>query len=84
MKIPKTENAVKLIRNNQSIVMFCKSPEKPIKEFIVITNSEVAMAFLIVSRANLVSAGTIKKPPPAPIKPIKTPTKNNWIMVPYL
>ena len=56
------------------------SPVKPINELIVIINNEVPMAFFIGNLANFNKAGIIKKPPPAPINPIKIPTKNNWIV----
>lgn len=75
--MPTADKAVKDNRKSQSISLFWISPEKPINELMVMTNNEVAIAFLMVKRASLISAGTIKKPPPAPINPIKTPTKNN-------
>ena len=51
------------------------SPEKPIKELHEIINREVPMAFLIGNLAKCTKAGIIKKPPPAPIKPISIPTQ---------
>lgn len=61
----------------QSISNVKKSPKKnPIKQFKQTITNEVPMASLIGNLAMSIKAGTIKNPPPAPIKPIKTPKKN--------
>ena len=44
--------------------------------FKEIINSEVAMAFLTGSLVNKIRAGIIRKPPPAPTKPVTMPIKN--------
>ncbi len=66
--------AVKLRRNDQSISRFSTSPMKPINDFIAMISIEVATAFFIGSFANITKAGIIKKPPPAPIIPVNSPT----------
>ena len=65
--------AVNVNRNGQSILILDKSPRNPINEFIAIIQSDVPTAFFIGSFANSTSAGIIKKPPPAPTIPAKTP-----------
>lgn len=71
-----TENAVKLKRKGQSMSIFSTSPMKPIKDLMAMISNEVATAFFMGNLANKTKAGIIKKPPPAPTIPVKTPTTN--------
>ena len=68
------ESIVKVSRNFQSIAMLGTSPRKPINDFTAIIKSDVPTAFFIGNLANSTKAGMIKKPPPAPTIPVKTPT----------
>ena len=77
MKIPITDTVVNDNRKVQSIAMFCTSPAKPVRELMVMISKEVPMAFFIGSLANFSSAGIIRNPPPAPIRPISIPTKKS-------
>ena len=72
--IPKIEISVKINKNVQWILLWCKSPVKPINELRAIMNRDVPMAFFIGSFANKTRAGIIKKPPPAPMIPVSKPT----------
>ena len=78
MNIPVIANTANLIKKYQSGFIFCTSPEKPINELHDIINREVPMAFFIGNFAKWTKAGIIKKPPPAPIKPINIPTQKIW------
>ena len=51
-----------------------KSPVKPSNDLKEIIISEVPIAFFISKPVNNTKAGTIKKPPPAPTKPVTAPT----------
>ena len=73
-KIPITEIAVNRIRKSHSIFSKNKSELNQISELNVIIIKEVATACLIVILANTTNAGTMINPPPAPTKPVKTPT----------
>ena len=73
-KIPETDSVVNIIRKSHSICRKAKSELKPIIELNVMIINEVATACLIVNRANNTKAGTIIKPPPAPTKPVRSPT----------
>ena len=57
----------------QSILILERSPRKPNKELTATIKSEVPTAFFMGSFANRTSVGIIKKPPPAPTIPEKTP-----------
>ena len=76
MKIPPIAKAVTLPKSTHSIfaAFTDKSPVKPINDFAAIINNEVPTAIFIGSLLNITKAGMIKKPPPAPTKPVKTPT----------
>ncbi len=78
---PTKETAVKESKKVQSISRFFTSPKKPISDLIAIINSEVATAFFIGNLASNTKAGMIKKPPPAPITPVMTPTTRPSIMM---
>ena len=65
---------VNVIKKTHSICKKTKSELNPIIELNVIISKEVATACLIVNRANKTNAGTIIKPPPAPTKPVRSPT----------
>lgn len=75
------EIKVKLNKNDQSIVKFSTSPINPISDLIAIMSNEVATAFFIGSLAKSTKAGIIKKPPPAPTIPVKTPTTKPSIII---
>ena len=68
-------NAIRL-KNFQLTVVWFKENKKPAKELIEMINSEVPIAFLMDSFKRFTKAGIIKKPPPAPTKPVKKPTAN--------
>ena len=75
MKIPINDNNVKLKRNDQLMFIVNASPKKkPDNDFKAIITNEVPTATFISVFANMTNAGMIKKPPPAPIKPVKAPT----------
>lgn len=60
------------------------SDEKPILEFMAMIKSEVPMVCFMSRFAKKSNAGIMIKPPPAPKKPIKIPTKNPIIASLYL
>ncbi len=62
------------IRKNQSILTCVISEQKPNRALTVIITKEVATACLILRLAKITNAGTIMNPPPAPTKPVNTPT----------
>ena len=59
---------------SQGIVTLDRYPAKPAKDFIVMTRSEVPTAAPIGSPPRRTSAGTTRKPPPAPTRPVTPPT----------
>ncbi len=63
---------------NKSILLkatlLIRSPTNPIRQLMVMMVSEVAMALFTSSLAYKSNAGTIRKPPPAPSKPVTNPT----------
>ena len=75
-KIPTTDSAVKMIRKVQSCATIFMVLKKPRIEFMAMIKREVATALFIGKPISITSAGTIKKPPPAPIKPVMIPTKS--------
>ena len=77
MKIP--INAKKTIESRKRKSMFTPlitSPKNPNNELNAIINKEVPMASFIVRPVKKISAGIIKKPPPAPKNPVTIPTKD--------
>ena len=70
------ERLVKMVRKVQSAATAFIELKNPSKEFIEIIKREVATALFIGNPINITSAGTIKNPPPAPIKPVIIPTSN--------
>lgn len=58
----------------QLIIVSSPSPAKPINDFAAMITKEVPTASFIGSFDNSTNAGMIKKPPPAPTKPVNTPT----------
>ena len=76
------ESAVNRAKKLQSITIVIASPKKkPIKDFIAIIIREVPTATFISTFANKTNAGMIKKPPPAPIKPVTAPTSKPSIII---
>ena len=76
IKIPNTENAVKMSKRDPSrLGVVCTSPINPINDFAAIMNKEVPTANFMGILAKITSAGIIRNPPPAPTKPVSTPTK---------
>ena len=76
--MPATEIAASDNRNGQSIVIEVKEPKNPSKVLNAMITMEVAIAVFMVNRPMWTTAGTMTKPPPAPIKPvIKPPTSPN-------
>ena len=75
-KIPTTDRAVKVRRKVQSCFTIDIVLKNPKIEFMEMIKSEVATAFFILTPRSITKAGTIKKPPPAPIKPVIIPTKS--------
>ena len=69
-KIVMSENSK---RNVQFTTNECKSPKNPIIEFIDMITNDVPTARFMVNPAQSTNAGTYKKPPPAPIKPVIMP-----------
>ena len=49
---------------------------KPISELRDMMSSDVPMAVLIDSLTKFTKTGIIRKPPPAPIKPVSVPVNN--------
>ena len=52
------------------------SPQNPIIELIKIISREVPTASFICNPAKKISAGIIKKPPPAPKNPVTKPASS--------
>ena len=72
---PAIANPDKPSRNGKSISRTNDTfPTKPISELTVIMINEVPTAFFMGSPAVYIKAGTIRKPPPAPTKPVINPT----------
>ena len=76
IKIPTTDNALKIKRKFQSCLTIFKVVKNPKIEFMEIMKSEVATALFILIPNNITKAGTIKNPPPAPINPVIIPTNS--------
>lgn len=74
IKIPTMERLVKTVRKVQSALTAFMELKKPSREFIDMMKSEVATALFMGNPINMTNAGTIKNPPPAPIKPVIIPT----------
>ena len=72
--IPNTEIKVIDVRKNQSILTCVMSDKKPNSALQVMITKDVATACFILRPAKKTSAGTIINPPPAPTKPVSTPT----------
>ena len=72
--MPTTEIDVKIIRKSQSIATCVTSARKPKSALNVIIIKEVATACLISRAAKSTNAGTMTNPPPAPTKPVRSPT----------
>lgn len=71
--MPIIEIAVKVKRNLQSISKLERSPKKPNSELTAMTHRDVPMAIFMGSFPKMTSVGMIRKPPPAPTIPEKTP-----------
>ena len=71
---PIIANPVNFNKNSQSMLEMCSELAKPSKELIDIMKSDVPMAFFISRLRSITNAGTIRKPPPAPIIPVIIPT----------
>ena len=76
IKIPAMEKAVNGDKKFQLTVVLERLPAKEDRQFIVMISKEVPMALRIGSFKNNTNAGMIRKPPPAPIKPVSVPTTN--------
>jgi len=74
IKIPIIANAVMDNINVQSIICSPPSPKKPISDFAAMITKDVPTASFIGNLLRTTKAGIIKKPPPAPTNPVKTPT----------
>lgn len=74
--IPITEMEVNVRRKTQSILTLSNEEPKPIKELIEMIKRAVATASFIEMPNSITSAGTMRKPPPAPINPVMIPTIN--------
>ena len=70
------ESPVKLKRKGQSIWTLSNEEANPISEFTEIINKEVPTACFIETPTSITKAGTIRNPPPAPIKPVMIPTRS--------
>ena len=73
-RIPSAEMPAVIKRKGQSIGSCPISPVKPNKDLTVIIISDVATASFIGILARITSAGMMRKPPPAPTKPVTAPT----------
>ena len=71
---PIIEIKVKIDKNSQLIDEMFSELTKPNKELIEIMSKDVPIAFFISKLRSITKAGTIKKPPPAPIIPVIIPT----------
>lgn len=76
IKIPTTDNTEKESKNNQLTVILSKENIKPKMELIAMMNKEVATASFIEIPSRSIKAGTMRKPPPAPINPVIIPTNS--------
>ena len=74
MKIPAIENAVNGSRKFQFTSVCVRPPIKEERQFIVIINNDVPIAFFIGNLKNRTNAGMIRNPPPAPTSPVSVPT----------
>lgn len=72
--IPTMEMDETVASSFQLIGTLCIEVKNPIREFREMMTSEVPMATFIGVLSKLTSAGIIIKPPPAPTKPVSTPT----------
>ena len=61
------------------LVIFCELA-KPNNEFIEIIKHRSANCFFISKFKSITNAGTIRKPPPAPIIPVIIPTAMPWVI----
>jgi methionine aminopeptidase len=61
-------------KNSQLMEEMFSELTKPNKELIEMINNDVPIAFFISKLRSITKAGTIKKPPPAPIIPVIIPT----------
>lgn len=66
---------VMVSKNGQSIGRVSKSPKKPVSELSAIIKSEVPVAVFIGKPVSRTNAGMMRKPPPAPTKPVSSPIK---------
>lgn len=73
IKIPTIENAVKVNNKFQSITLF-NSAVNPKIDLIAMTNKDVPTASFILIFVSSNKAGIIRNPPPAPTKPVTSPT----------
>ena len=73
IKIPTIENPVKVNNIFQSIALF-NSVVKPKIDLIAMINKDVPTASFILIFVSSNKAGIIRKPPPAPTKPVTSPT----------
>lgn len=72
---PTMAMAVIVSKNDQSIGRVSKSPKKPVSELSAIIKSEVPVAVFIGKPVSRTNAGMMRKPPPAPTKPVSSPIK---------
>ena len=62
------------VKSTQSMTVSPPSPKNPINDLAAIITNDVPTASFIGSLDKRTKAGIIKKPPPAPTKPVTTPT----------
>ena len=74
IKIPIIAKAEIVNRNCQLIAFSLLSPKKPISDLAAIIASDVPIASFIGNLLKITKAGIIQKPPPAPTRPVTTPT----------
>src|SRR5699024_2741872 len=74
-KDPRIASAVKVSVTGQSILTARMWPPNAAPLFITMANSDVPMAKWMGNPPKSTNAGTMRKPPPAPTKPVTAPTK---------
>ena len=74
MSAPTRAAAVTAPASTQSICTLDRYPARPANDFIAITTSDVPTAIGMGSPPSRASAGTTRKPPPAPTRPVTRPT----------
>ncbi|AUX27913.1 uncharacterized protein SOCEGT47_085130 [Sorangium cellulosum] len=82
LTLPRIDAAVTTEARRQSMLACPAWTRKLESELMVITSSEVPTAVRIGSPPRRTSAGTTRKPPPAPTRPVMKPTRAPWAMNP--